>query len=43
MEIKEDDPPYTVLQRYDNGTYAMRFMLKGHGQIWIELRTRDHA
>ncbi|MCH2165229.1 MAG: tyrosine-type recombinase/integrase [Marinovum sp.] len=43
MEIEEDELPYTVFQRYDNGTYAMRFTLGGHGQIRIGLRTRDLA
>jgi len=43
MDIEDEDLPYTVFQRYDNGTYAMRFTLEGHGQIRIGLRTRDHA
>lgn len=43
MEFEDEELPYTVFQRYDNGTYAMRFSLPGHGQIRIGLRTRDKS
>lgn len=43
MEFEDEELPYTVFKRYDNGTYAMRFTLEGHGQIRIGLRTRDLA
>lgn len=43
MEFEDVELPYTVFQRYDNGTYAMRFSIAGHGQIRIGLRTRDKS
>ena len=43
MEFEEEEYPYTVFKRYDNGTYAMRFTLPGHKQIRIGLGTRDRS
>lgn len=35
--------PYTVFARYDNGTFVVRFTIKGHPQTRIGLGTRDEA
>ncbi len=43
MDFGEEEYPYTVFQRYDNGMYAMRFTLRGHKQIRIGLGTRDRS
>lgn len=40
-EDEKAEKRYTVYQRYDNGTYAIRFTIKGYPQFRFGLKTRD--